>query len=761
MIEKFNKNNFDDDEIDFIPLLIEIVRHRFIIILGVFIFSIFGVLYYKLSSDIYTTNATILINDSQSDPSSFINNNQYQYLFENNVDNEDQISLFKSSLILNQLVDDLNLDIKYYRKHLFKQDEQILKESLPFSIEFKNPSQETKYIVEYNNKDVKVIIDDLDFSFLKTNVEFQNKYFKYKLKDLKKTESKKYRIIYLNKQDVIEEIKSKYSIVPIKNSNTYNLSYTGTNKDLNYKILDGIINQIINYNISEKKKVYELSINFINTRTKNLEKKIDSLNFLISNFKVSNKFFEPETQTESELINLIEIDDQIFNNSIQIELSTKLFKELEKQENFTFLPTDIGIENENINKMVNLYNNIIIEKNNLILDATEKNPLIVQYQNQLIELRSNIFKSLNIYIDKLKTKSKIFDNRKQTRNFQVNSFPVMEAELKNLERYIVIQTNLHAFLNQKKEEALISISSLTSNIDVINEVDYLIDKKSKKFYVLAFPITSIFITIGSIFLIYFIRTLFVDEEFLKQSLKNVNFLGIIRYTTNNSSIKNQSLYYESLRRIFYNIKNQFINPKNEGTSVMVTSCFKNEGKTFTAFNFSKFLSTLNKKVILIGTDLRNPDLLKFYGEIKQPKGLTNIIANNNHISLVSKYKFQRDNFDTIFVGTKTNNVVDIFNSEKFDEIISYLKTQYDYVIFDTAPFMLMADSLELFKKSDYILNVFRKNYSPKKAVNYFKEHINKYNIKNVGYVITDDTKPDKLIDKYGYGYGYGYGYWKF
>ena len=761
MIEKFNKNNFDDDEIDFIPLLIEIVRHRFIIILGVFIFSIFGVLYYKLSSDIYTTNATILITDNQSDPSSFINNNQYQYLFENNVYNEDQIALFKSSLILNQLVDDLNLDIKYYRKHLFKQDEQILKESLPFSIEFKNPSQETKYIVEYNNKDVKVIIDDLDFSFLKTNVEFQNKYFKYKLKDLKKTESKKYRIIYLNKQDVIEEIKSKYSVVPIKNSNTYNLSYTGTNKDLNNKILDGIINQIIKNNIREKKKVYELSINFINTRTKNLEKKIDSLNFLISNFKVSNKFFEPETQTESELINLIEIDDQIFNNSIQIELSTKLFKELEKQENFTFLPTDIGIENENINKMVNLYNNIIIEKNNLIYDATEKNPLIVQYQNQLIELRSNIFKSLNIYIDKLKTKSKIFDNRKQTRNFQVNSFPVMEAELKNLERYIVIQTNLHAFLNQKKEEALISISSLTSNIDVINEVDYLIDKKSKKFYVLAFPIISIFITIGSIFLIYFIRTLFVDEEFLKQSLKNVNFLGIIRYTTNNSSIKNQSLYYESLRRIFYNIKNQFINPKNEGTSVMVTSCFKNEGKTFTAFNFSKFLSTLNKKVILIGTDLRNPDLLKFYGEIKQPKGLTNIIANNNHISLVSKYKFQRDNFDTIFVGTKTNNVVDIFNSEKFDEIISYLKTQYDYVIFDTAPFMLMADSLELFKKSDYILNVFRKNYSPKKAVNYFKEHINKYNIKNVGYVITDDTKPDKLIDKYGYGYGYGYGYWKF
>ena len=76
MIEKFNKNNFSDDEIDFLPILIEIVRHRFKIILGVFIFSIFGLLYYNLSQDIYTTNATILITDNQSDPSSFINNNQ-------------------------------------------------------------------------------------------------------------------------------------------------------------------------------------------------------------------------------------------------------------------------------------------------------------------------------------------------------------------------------------------------------------------------------------------------------------------------------------------------------------------------------------------------------------------------------------------------------------------------------------------------------------------------------------------------------------
>ena len=70
----------------------------------------------------------------------------------------------------------------------------------------------------------------------------------------------------------------------------------------------------------------------------------------------------------------------------------------------------------------------------------------------------------------------------------------------------------------------------------------------------------------------------------------------------------------------------------------------------------------------------------------------------------------------------------------------------------------MIDSLELFNKSDYIINVFRNNYSPKKTAKYFKEHIKKYNLENVGYIIIDDTKHDKFIDKYAYKYGYGYGY---
>ena len=191
---------------------------------------------------------------------------------------------------------------------------------------------------------------------------------------------------------------------------------------------------------------------------------------------------------------------------------------------------------------------------------------------------------------------------------------------------------------------------------------------------------------------------------------------------------------------------------------MITSCIKNEGKTHTAFNLSTFLSSRNKKVILIGSDIRNPDLSKLFDKKINSKGLSNIINDNKNDfkELFEKYKTNHNQLDTLFVGTETSN--NIFNTKKFDNLISFLKKKYDYIIFDTAPVLFMVDSLELLEKSDYVFHVFRRNFSPKKLVNYVIDYKEKYKIKNMSYVITDDSKPDKFLDKYGYKYGYGYGY---
>jgi len=756
MIQENKKRN-NEDEIDILEILFVVLSHRWIIFISIIIFAVIGSLYNYYKQDVFKTSATLLISEDQSDPSSFINNNEYQFLYNNNLENEDQVSVFKSTLILNEVVEKLGLNYRFFKKNTWRANEVLTKESLPFDFVLKTTMSYNKCSVSFNKESVIVKIDEKTFSFSKNKSEFENSIFRYRTKFLNYEDHNTYIINQFTKSEAINGLKSSYSVSKSK-SNTYEISYSGSNKRLNNIILNGIIDAIMENNVSEKKTVYELSTKFIDNRIYKLKEKIDSLNSVISDYKISNGVYMPENQTNSALNNLNEIEQKMFNNSLQSELSLKLLNEVKKQNSFELLPTDIGIENENINQMVFQFNKIILEKNNLLVEATEKNPLVIQSQNQLIDLRSNILNSLNIYINKLKMKFNRYDDYKQKSNSLVGVIPLQESKLSNLERDLSLLNNLHSYLSQKKEEALISISSLESNIKLINEVDYVLLSESGKSKKLAIFLFSGFILpVGFSLSLFFWRSFYIDIEYLKENLDGINFLGIIKFTKNKLSTENRIIKDELLSRVYHNMNMVF--PKSKvGKSIMITSCIKNEGKTHTAFNLSTFLANRNKKVILIGSDIRNPDLSKLFDKKSNLKGLSNIVSDNKNDfkELFEKYKIKHNKLDTLFIGTETKN--NIFNRKKFDNLISFLKKKYDYIIFDTAPVLFMVDSLDLLKKSDFVFHVFRKNFSPKKLVNYVLDYKEKYKIKNMSYIITDDSKPDKFLDKYGYKYGYGYGY---
>ena len=750
-----NQQNInEEDSIDIISLLFILLSNRFKIIISVIIFILIGFSYNYYQQETFKTYSTLFVSEDQSDASSFINNNEYQFLYNNNLDSEDHASLFKSTVVLKGVVEKLGLNYRFYKKNLLKANSLITKESLPFEILFKENFYNNKCIIKYNKDNVVIEINEKIFSFSRNENIFENSIFRYTSKFSNDISQNTYIIEQYKINETVSHLKSKYVVNQPKNSNTYGISYSGPNKDLNSIILKGIVDGVIENNINEKKNVYKLSIDFIDKRIYKLEMKIDSLNSLISNFKISNGVYMPESQTNSALNNISDIEKDLFNTSLQSELSYKLIDEVEKQNSFDLLPNDMGIDNQNINQMVAQFNKIILEKNNLLVDATEKNPLVIQSQEQLVVLRSNILNSLNIYIDKLKVKLNRYNDFKQQSNSLVKVIPVREAELKNLEKDLLIKNNLYSYLSQKKEEALISLSSLESNIKLINEVDYILESTTNKPKILAmFSFLGLALPVGFTLGIFFFRGFYVDIEYLKQNLNNINFLGILKFSKGDLSIENKAIQNELFKRIYHNMFK--MNSKStKGKSIMVTSCVKNEGKTYTAFNFSRFLVSTDKKVLLIGADLGNPDLKNLFDK-NNTRGLTDIISDNKNNSkeLFEKYKFSENQLDTLFAGTKTSNKNSIFDTNKFDILLSFLYEKYDYIIFDTAPVMLMVDSLKLLPKLDYNIHVFRKNYSSKKFLDFVLDYKEKYKPKNMGYVFLDDTKADKFIDKYGYGYG--------
>ena len=172
--------------------------------------------------------------------------------------------------------------------------------------------------------------------------------------------------------------------------------------------------------------------------------------------------------------------------------------------------------------MVSEYNILmILDKNNLLVEATDKNPLVIQSQNQLDEKRPNIsFKRLNIYTNKLKMKLNKYDDFKQKSDLMIGVIPLREAELSNLEKDLLLVNNLYSYLSQKKEEALINLSSLEPNIKLINEVDYtVISKTSSKKTFSMFLFAGFILPIGFSLSLFFFRAFYVDVEYLKQDCK--------------------------------------------------------------------------------------------------------------------------------------------------------------------------------------------------------------------------------------------------
>ena len=170
-----NPNIQEEDAIDVMALFFAVLSHRWIIITSITIFSIIGIAFNSYRRDIFQTNATIMVSEDQSDPSSFINNNEYQFLYNNKIDSEDQVSIFKSTLILNKVVEKLGINYRYFKKNRWKANELLTKESLPFEFVLKETNTENKCIIRYNKENVIIKINDHTFSFSKNKNEYENR----------------------------------------------------------------------------------------------------------------------------------------------------------------------------------------------------------------------------------------------------------------------------------------------------------------------------------------------------------------------------------------------------------------------------------------------------------------------------------------------------------------------------------------------------------------------------------------------------------
>ncbi len=220
--------------------------------------------------------------------------------------------------------------------------------------------------------------------------------------------------------------------------------------------------------------------------------------------------------------------------------------------------------------------------------------------------------------------------------------------------------------------------------------------------------------------------------------------------------KTDHYYEETIKTLRTNLQFAGRNVK----TIVITSCFPNEGKSDIAFQLAKELGNIGKKAVLLDADIRRSSFITRYKVDKSVKGLSNYLCGSVEAEDIS-YQTNYDNFDIIFAGSLVPNPSELLEEGAFEELISCLKEQYDYIIIDTPPVANVADATIISKWCDGVVLIIEQGRVSYRIAQKAKKQILQSGCKLLGAVLNKvDTKKDRYYSKYGYYRYHGYYYSK-
>ena len=737
-------------------------------VLGVLFFLSIAYVYLRYSIPQYKATATLLVKDDRkgglaSELTAFSDLGLLSGV-KSNVDNE--IEVIKSRTLIASTIKDLGLTIAYLNLGRVK-SEELYKVS-PIQIFFSDASDEflntfhTFRISSVNSNQfdfydgagvklgtfsygTKFKIGGVEALVMKSSTQFWKEEFTIAIQ-------------VFPIKSLVESFKSRLTVSSFgKNTSVIELTLVDPVRE---KAEDFLNTLVINYNkdaVADKKYIAENTSKFIEQRLKIISDELKTVEADVETFKKQNQVTDIVSEAGLFIENASEFDKKEIEVSTQMKIVTSILDYVKSDAVTNLIPANILPPEEGASQLIAQYNQLVLERNRLLKSAGDKNSLVVSLDAKIASLKSTIAASLNQLQSSLQIKKSYISRQKALLGGKIAQIPTQEKIFRDIDRKQNIKEALYLYLLQKREETEISLAVTAPNAKVI---DSAIASKN--------PVTPNrkLIYLGSLFLglllpfsVLYVRRLLdtkVKSRLDIETATTIPFLGDVPKSENKDEIiatNSRTNIAEALRIIRTNL--EFMLPEvSESTAktIFLTSTFPKEGKTFISVNLAATIALSDKKVILVGMDIRNPKLEEY---LAVPTiGLTNYLATPStdlatFISKVPGYS----NFHVLPAGIIPPNPAELLMSKKVGELFEKLKQDFDYIIVDTAPVSLVTDTLLISKYADAFVYVTRANYLDKRMLTLPEKLFQEKKLPNMSILINDTD----VAKGYGYGYGYGYG----
>lgn len=749
-----------------------------IILMSTFVALVVAFFYLRYTNYQYESTASIKLKDENNkNRLSEITAIQDYGIFSNNFTNVlDEIQIIKSRSILAKVVDDLNLNIKFFVSGRVIESEVYLDPPLNINIiasdsvihqmdtvffvtiidenKYKLSNQDSKKFLSINNGITKshVFGDRIKTSagdmIITPNIGAYGT-----------TPGSQIRVAIKPLDLVVENYKSKIKLSNTEQSNVLTLSLRENIKRKAELILDKVIETYNEDAINDKEKVVQVTSDFINNRLKLVSTELEEVDLTAENLKQTNRLSDLGTQSNIFLQTEKENEKKLVETTNQIQLIDYMSDYINSDSRETdLLPANVGIADNNVSIITQRYNDLVLQRDRLLENSTEKNPTVINLNNEIAALKNNLDQSLKnlkssseITLDAIKRE----DARISSRIF---STPRKERQFRNIERQQSIKESLFLYLLEKREETAITLGMSSPNAKIVESAFTSSTPVSpkKKIVYLAALLLGLFIPISVIYAMDLMDTKIHNKEQLERYVK-APFIGDIPKSSTKKKDRliskvDYSPKAEAFRMVRTNIDFMLQgHNKTKAKTIFVTSTTAQEGKSHTSVNLAQSLSFSEKKVLLIETDIRVPKV-QDYLNLNAQTGITDYISNPDlKVKDVTIRLGNNQYLDVIPAGTIPPNPTELLMNDRVKLLFEEVETKYDYIVVDTAAVGLVTDTVLISKFADIFIYVVNASTLDKRQLHVAQTMYEEKRLPNMTMLLNATEK------RSGYGYGYGYG----